>query len=58
MKMIRAFFIVAVILILLFFLSIAISLGVYAGMKTFFEHCFKIKIEKGVNENDVESKKN
>lgn len=56
--MIRAFFIVAVILILLFFLSIAISLGVYAGMKTFFEHCFKIKIEKGVNENDVESEKN
>lgn len=56
--MIRAFFIVAVIFILLFFLSIAISLGVYAGMKTFFEHCFKIKIEKGVNENDVESKKN
>ena len=56
--MIRAFFIVVVILILLFFLSIAISLGVYAGMKTFFEHCFKIKIEKRVNENDVESKKN
>lgn len=56
--MIRAFFIVAVILILLFFLSISISLGIYVGMKTFFEHCFKIKIEKGVNENDVESKKN
>lgn len=44
--MIRAFFIVLVIFVLLFFLSVSIGVGVYVGLMSFFSRSEKNDVEK------------